>query len=183
MSNYQCDTHETSRAIELLSHPFYQRRLRPWGTRPARDYARVEANGCMTWQGCVNSRGYPSNAGGLVHRQAWEAFHGPLPAGNEVHHLCGNKRCISVAHLESLTPHEHRRVEGRQKLDEHQVRQILMMIASGVSHSRIAARFGIRRAYVSQIKQGRVWPDVVSSFWSAHGGSPARGRVVMSRAA
>jgi hypothetical protein len=143
---------------------------------------RREVNGCITWQGCVNSKGYPSNSGGLVHRQAWEAFNGPLPPGNEVHHVCGNKRCISVEHLESLTPGEHRRAEGRHKLDEYQVRHILSMIANGVSHSKIADKFAIRKAYVSQIKQGRVWQSVVHELWSQRGGAPARGQISVAAA-
>lgn len=174
--------HDYSSPQSLLTHPFYMQSLRSWGAKPARPIVMMDDRGCLRWQGTVNSKGYPCNGHGLVHRQAWEAFHGPLPAGRHVHHVCGNKTCVSVLCLEALTPDDHRRLEGQQKLDEYKVRQILVLVANGVTHSRIAELFGIRKSYVSHIKLGRVWKDVVQSFWRAQGGSPPAGRITANAA-
>jgi len=35
-----------------------------------------------------------------AHRVAWELTHGPLPAGQNIRHKCGNRRCVNPDHLE-----------------------------------------------------------------------------------
>lgn len=52
----------------------------------------------------------------LAHRAAWEKAHGPIPAGKQIHHVCGNRACINVDHLEVLEPAEH---NGRHRKCEH----------------------------------------------------------------
>ena len=42
-----------------------------------------------------------------AHRLAWEAVHGPVPAGMTVGHNCGVKPCVNVAHLELQTISEN----------------------------------------------------------------------------
>jgi len=45
----------------------------------------------------------------LAHRVAWEQAHGPIPDGFQLHHRCGVKACVNVAHLELLTIGDHTR--------------------------------------------------------------------------
>lgn len=63
-------------------------------------------NGCWTWTGAVNSRGYGvikvNGRLKLVHRLSYLAFIGEIPKGITVHHTCNNTRCIHPDHLESL---------------------------------------------------------------------------------
>lgn len=60
----------------------------------------------------IGEKGYAYADSGqkvYAHRSAWEAVYGPIPDGYHVHHVCGNKACINVAHLRCLPPGEHYR--------------------------------------------------------------------------
>lgn len=68
----------------------------------------VEPDGeCIVSRYSVGSHGYCQvgwHEGGrsvmrLVHRVAWEAFHGPIPSDRTIDHLCRNRRCLNVDHL------------------------------------------------------------------------------------
>src|SRR4051794_40184548 len=69
---------------------------------------------CDEWQGTINSYGYGVRTTGsrtdgsrrqvYVHREAWEAEHGSIPAGAIVNHRCQNRRCRNVSHLELVSP-------------------------------------------------------------------------------
>lgn len=43
----------------------------------------------------------------LVHVLAYEAVHGPVPAGLELDHLCRTPLCREVSHLEAVTHREN----------------------------------------------------------------------------
>ena len=60
---------------------------------------------CWLWTGCVDLCGYGrlsrkgSGPCALVHRFAWEIQNSPIPKGNDVRQLCGNRRCVNPSHL------------------------------------------------------------------------------------
>ena len=151
---------------ELLAHPFYNEPLRPWGGKPWRSRIVVTATGCFEWQGAFNSKGYPSlGPKGLAHRLAWMAIVDDVPEGYELHHVCGQKSCTNVLHLQCLTPEEHAAIEGRpRKLNPQKVRVILAMLDAGATRSFVAQSFGISRTYVTDIKHGRSWKSVVMAY-------------------
>jgi hypothetical protein len=45
----------------------------------------------------------------MVHRVAWEAAHGPIPDTMQIDHLCRNRACFNVEHLEVVTKAENLR--------------------------------------------------------------------------
>ena len=64
------------------------------------------------------------NIGGkrvYAHRRAWERAHGEIPPGLHVHHLCRNKRCSNVEHLQLLTPAEHMALNRRCEHEDRHV--------------------------------------------------------------
>jgi hypothetical protein len=113
----------------------------------------------------------------FAHRLAWEAAHGPLPAGMHVCHKCDVPKCINVEHL-FLGTHADNMADcaqkGRQmsgvarssvsprgadqwnaKLTEADVRAI--RAAGAEPYSAIARRFGISKSNVVMIKTGKSW--------------------------
>lgn len=63
--------------------------------------------GCWLWIGAHASNGYGVFGSrwhrGYAHRLAWELFHGPIPAGLQIDHLCRVRSCVNPAHLEPVT--------------------------------------------------------------------------------
>ena len=75
--------------------------------RFARKYVPEPNSGCWTWLGFVNRRGYGRffNGNTLVqaHRFSYEQYHGSIPEGCELDHLCRNTGCVNPAHLEAVS--------------------------------------------------------------------------------
>jgi hypothetical protein len=65
------------------------------------------ASPCVLWTGYIDRHGYGrARVGGrltMAHRAAWSSVHGPVPAGLTLDHLCRNRACVNVAHLEVVT--------------------------------------------------------------------------------
>lgn len=66
---------------------------------------RLTPSGCMEWSGNIGKNGYAryGKPKRLVHRLVWERSHGRIPDGLTVDHLCRNRACVNVAHLEVVT--------------------------------------------------------------------------------
>ena len=70
--------------------------------------ARIEVtNACHVWTGSVNDQGYGVvNCGDLyqarAHRVVWEQARGAIPDGLQLDHLCRNRACVNVSHLEAV---------------------------------------------------------------------------------
>jgi hypothetical protein len=74
---------------------------------------------CLLWQRRINHAGYGQishscgrpghppvgNCSGTTraHRLAYELFVGPIPFGQTVDHVCRNRRCVNVLHMEIVT--------------------------------------------------------------------------------
>lgn len=66
---------------------------------------------CLIWTGPKNQGGYGriarSSGSSYVHRAAWIALRGPIPAGLHLDHLCRQRACWNPDHLEPVTPREN----------------------------------------------------------------------------
>lgn len=65
---------------------------------------------CLVWRGAHTPDGYGRIAVGVaagqterVHKRAWEQVNGPVPVGLVLDHLCRNRACWNVGHLEAVT--------------------------------------------------------------------------------
>lgn len=82
--------------------------------REALFWAKVSKTpACWKWRGCRDEDGYgrfsAGDYGARAHRFSYELANGPIPAGLEVDHLCGNPSCVNPAHLELVTHAENLR--------------------------------------------------------------------------
>lgn len=115
---------------------------------------------CDLWERGCTTAGYGETfRDGKVrytHRVAWEDAHGPIPDGLTIHHLCGQRRCRNVEHMELLRRDDHAGALGHGKLTREDARQIKDLVAVK-SHGWIAAAYGISRPLVSMIASGRRW--------------------------
>lgn len=77
---------------------------------------------CWNWTGAKNPKGYGSVSNGrsgataLAHRKSYMHTVGDIPYGYEIDHLCENTSCVNPAHLEAVTPEEHRLRIGHENL-------------------------------------------------------------------
>ncbi|BBA98317.1 hypothetical protein RVR_4454 [Actinacidiphila reveromycinica] len=62
---------------------------------------------CLTWTAYRNKENYGrfsfEGRKWLAHRLAYVAANGPIPDGLEIDHLCRNRACVRVSHLEAVT--------------------------------------------------------------------------------
>ena len=81
-----------------------------WSLRIARHSAPT-LDGCATWTGVLDRHGYGKfvvKAGGRArqtgaHRAAWLAARGPIEGGLVIDHLCRNRACVNVEHMELVS--------------------------------------------------------------------------------
>lgn len=127
-------------------------------------------NGCMEWQRCLNSDGYPraairGNSNGKVHREVYALHTQEDIAGKVIRHTCDNPRCINPDHLISGTPADNvrdmdsRQRRGHSKLTHDQVRAI-RAIGDKLTRKEIARMFGVDSRTISSIILRRHWKHV-----------------------
>jgi hypothetical protein len=136
---------------------------------------------CLIWPFCVSKGGYPQTweigagpRGGqrLAHVVVCIATHGPRPPGHDACHSCGNKRCVSPAHLRWDTKEnnqaDRRRhgtisvnrgtAHGRAKLDDGKVKKIR---ASTSPARELAELYGVSVATIGLVRGHRIWVHVL----------------------
>ena len=113
----------------------------------------------------LDSRSIPAQ------RAAWILQKGPLPPEIFVCHSCDWPPCVNLRHLFPATNLENladRDRKGRQargegqtnaRLTEADVVEILLL-ATTAHHGDLAARFGVRRATITNVLGGRSWSHV-----------------------
>lgn len=88
-----------------------------WGGDVVRrffSYVNMSPTGCWNWKSFVNNHGYGRFWTGMVdgknvaaHRFAFFYWHGPIPDGLVVDHVCNNKKCVRPEHLRAITWREN----------------------------------------------------------------------------
>lgn len=68
-------------------------------------------SGCLLWLGSVYQTGYGQfrlrHGQVAAHRFAWEIENGPIPTDLQLDHLCRQRSCVNVHHLEAVTQAEN----------------------------------------------------------------------------
>lgn len=122
---------------------------------PILDRYRVEGE-CWTWLGAT-SKGYGrckvADHTVLAHRVFYETHVGPIPPGRDLHHRCGNRKCVNPSHLEPISRAENtrRKPHSHTKLDWEQAREIREAM-DGLSE-----KYGVRPRTLAAIAERRIW--------------------------
>lgn len=118
---------------------------------------------CWVWNGALNNHGYArTRLGGkrqIAHRAFYERFVGPVPDRLELHHLCEQRDCVNVAHLQPVTRAENMQFSRSvTKLSRTQVDAIRDLWATGNWYQTdIAKLFGVSTMQVSRIVRRQRW--------------------------
>jgi hypothetical protein len=117
---------------------------------------------CVEWTGGVMAGGYgqfykEDRVREYAHRQAWMDAKGPIPEGMHVHHLCSNRLCVNVDHLELLSNADHHGARGHGKLTRGDAETIRSLLRAGHRVIDVAAAFGVAKGHISQIGSGKTW--------------------------
>lgn len=106
-----------------------------------------------------NSDGYvrvldkPRSQGGklkMKHRMEWEKINGPIPLDHEVDHLCKNRECCNVEHLQCIPRSDHRAKDNhlRYKKRREHIR-VFKEQNPDMTQKDIANHFGVTQPAVS----------------------------------
>lgn len=142
-------------------------------------WSRVEINrtsGCWEWTGNRNTRnGYGRVwVGGVncyVHRLAYKMLVGDIAVGLHVCHHCDNPQCVNPAHLFLGTLRDNLRDaaakgrtgkargsgNGKHKLTEMDVTNIIQMADNGRDGVAIARAMGVPKRTVQNVLHGDCW--------------------------
>lgn len=79
--------------------------------RLERQSSPAPEGGCRIWNGKLDFAGYGvikvRGKTAAAHRVAYEEARGPIPAGQQIDHLCRTPRCINPAHLQAVSLREN----------------------------------------------------------------------------
>lgn len=134
---------------------------------------------CMQWTGATNHDGYGIIAikGETIryaHRVSWELHYGQIPQGMNVLHSCDNRPCVRPDHLfigaqvdnirdmmdKGRDKHCPGESNGRAKLTDEKVIEIIGLLKAGHKHQTIADRFGCSEPSIWQIAHKRTWKHI-----------------------
>jgi hypothetical protein len=153
---------------------------------------RVGQGECIEWTASLGGGGYGhlcyQDGMLLVHRLAWQALHGPIPAGMLVCHHCDNPRCVNPDHLflgthqdnmddcgrkgrrrpsagsgwRLLRPEQRLRGEriARAKLTPEKVKEIRRRYAAGETLSSLGREFGLSHQGIRSVVLRKTWGHV-----------------------
>lgn len=140
----------------------------------------VPASGCWIWTGPIwESNGYGRisrnrSSGGDIgaHKASYITHKGKVPIGHVVRHLCDTPLCVNPDHLLTGTVYDNKRdavkrqrhahgsTSGNAKLSENDIPLIRKLLASGLSQSEVARRFGVSHGIIFNIDHNVTWRHV-----------------------
>lgn len=94
----------------------------------------------------------------LAHRHAYEQVHGPVPEGMELDHLCRNRGCRNVEHLEVVTHRVNSQRAANRKLSHEKAAAIrAAWVPRVVTQASLAQQYGVSRRSIQQVLYGNFW--------------------------
>lgn len=184
----ECRKVKSIKAWGLCGHCYTRTQEGPYG-RPVIGplerfllHAVIDRTGCWLWTGDVSRGGYGVMALGgrqedgrrttAAHRFSYEHFHGPIPEGMQVCHVCDVRNCVNPMHLWLGTNADNMadmKAKGRARsnkgeankralLTEQGVREIRERYsAGGETYRSLASEFGVSVPAISSVLHRRSW--------------------------
>lgn len=137
---------------------------------------------CWWWIGYIGNFGYGQLFRNMrAHRVSYEIHKGKIPKNMYVLHKCDNRACVNPdhlflgTHLDNIADmNKKKRVNisgigkgenwgvncGNAKLREEQVLEIRERLKLKENQSQIAREFGVKRATINDISQGKTWRNL-----------------------
>ena len=127
------------------------------------EYDVDPVTGCWNWLRAMGN-GYGVVPTGRTHKQAhrviYERFKGPIPDGHDLHHECGNKRCVNPEHLTPVTKDIHSKIElrrGTYRKTSQELQETALALKGTMSARAAARSLGIHRGTVERLwRRGHV---------------------------
>jgi hypothetical protein len=147
---------------------FYQQVLR--GRKPK--HANLS---CHFWQGQTDQRGYLLFYVGGENLRAirwlWGVIHRrTLPSWMDTHHLCGNRRCVELQHIQVLPHPFHMKMHAggpgspwagtRNSMARLTPAMVRVIRSSKKTGRELARQFGVAETTISAARNGRTWIHV-----------------------
>lgn len=137
------------------------------------DISWTNTKTCTLWMGATDKDGYGwvTHRGNMeyIHRLTWRLANGPIPAGICVCHKCDTPGCYELDHLFLGTSLENQKdctakgrsrrgsVNGKAKLNVHDVRIIRTLAADGIPQLDLARLYGVQPPAINKIVHRRTW--------------------------
>ena len=123
------------------------------------NYTIDSETNCWVWN-C--KRDYPNlyrdGKSITAHRWFYEQKNGKIPDNLEIDHLCFNKKCVNVDHLEAVTHLENMRRRKINKCDRESSLKIRELYDTGkYSQYKLADMFKINQSNISRIVNFERW--------------------------
>ncbi len=124
--------------------------------------------GCWWWTGDKTAGGYgrlPENREFRAERFSYRHYVGPIQTGMDVVQSCRSTSCVRPEHLRLVAAagkpqgHQSRRGEANTnaRLTQDDVLTIRKLRRAGASLSALSKRFGVTKAHVTLVAQGKRW--------------------------
>lgn len=78
----------------------------------------------------------------MFHRFIWRARKGPIPDGYEINHLCGNRACQNVDHLECIPGEDHAIKTNRERYAHINAEAKRIWQDTGCTPTKLAKNYG-----------------------------------------
>ncbi len=137
------------RAFMAYGDPLETKNLR--GVSFSHRYTVDTQTGCWCWIGGTDQCGYGCWAAygeTRAHRASYILHRGAIPVGLHVLHTCDNPGCVNPEHLRLGTHQDNIEAQAIQIMGDARVSE------------RIAAEYGVDRATVDNIRNGKSWSHI-----------------------
>ena len=91
----------------------------------------------------------------MNHRLVWEKAHGPIPEGYEINHMCGNRACCNLEHLELLDRNTHLVMTNEERYVSRKAEAKIYWLKTRCTGTHLGEQFGV--SFSTACKWIREW--------------------------